>query len=348
MVACGRAPKRTTWRRALLLAALWSSPALAAEAPVRLTVLSDRHQEADLPFLQRFTKETGIAVDLVDQESDTLLEQLGHDPKPPADLVLLVGAASLSTLAEAGRLRPIASDAVIAAVPDGMRDPERRWVALAWWARVLAYRQDRFKPEDLARYEDLADPKFMGQILVRSGSSGYNQALVAAMVAADGVEETETWTRQIVGNFARPPQGGDSDQLKALSEGDGGVAIVNTRYWARFAASDKVTELEILEGLGIAFPNQADRGAAVDVVGAGVPRGAPHPAEAERLIAFLLQDEIQQGFAAAAFDYPVRPGVAATPALAALGTFKPDLSALDRLGDLAGDAAAVIAKAGWE
>jgi len=233
-------------------------------------------------------------------------------------------------------------------VPEPLRDPKRRWVALTWWARCIAWRRDRFQLDDVQRYEDLADPKFQGQLLVRSASSPYNRALVASMIAADGVEDSTVWARGVVANLARPPQGGDTDQLQALADGEGGVAIVNSRYWARLAASDKVSEQAVLDGLALGFPNQADRGTAIDIVGAGIPRAAPHVRAAQQLLAYLLRTEIQAALAATGPDFPARPDAGTPDSLKQLGPFKPDLAAVRQLGALEPDAEQVLGAAGWE
>jgi iron(III) transport system substrate-binding protein len=332
---------------ALCLAALPASAANGHHGP--LTVYTSRHQPEDAELFDQFTKATGIPVDVVDADFDPLFERLTKEgADTSADLVLTVGAATLERCADAGLLQPIASDAVLHAVPADLRDKDARWVGLAYWARVIAYQKDKFDAADLPDYESLADPKFQGQILVRSASSPYNQALVAAMIDGIGTAPTETWARSLVANLARPPQGGDTNQLQAMADGEGAVSIVNTRFWARFAASDKVTEQEVVGNVGIVFPNQSNRGTLIDVAGAGISRWAPHPKAAAMLLEFLLRPEIQKQLAAMDFVYPVVAGVEPPPVLAGLGPFKIDGAAIGRLGKFAPEAEAAMARAGWD
>lgn len=329
-----------------------AGPAVAAgtsNRPAPLVVYSDRHQAEDTKVFALFTQATGIPVELTDDDFDPLFERLTKEgTKSPADLILSVGAATLWRCAEAGMLQPILSDAALQAVPTNLRDKNAQWVGLAYWARVIAYEKDKFEPADVANYEDMADPKFRGQILVRSASSLYNQALVASMIASQGTVPTESWARGMVANLARPPQGGDTNQLQAMADGEGSVSIVNTRYWARFAASDKVTEQEVVANVGVAFPNQGNRGTEVDIVGAGITRNAPHAKAAVQLLEFLLKPEVQKQFAAANFEYPVVAGVEPAPVLAGLGPFKIDGLAVGKLGKFAPEADAAMARAGWE
>ena len=322
--------------------------ARAADPPAQsVTVYSNRHQVEDKVVFAAFTKETGIKVEVVDGEFEDLLERLKTGGKG-ADLLVSSGAATLWQTAEAGLFEPLPAASVDPAVPRDFRDLSGRWVGLAYWARVIVCNKDRIDPADVASYEDLADPKLRGQVVVRSASSPYNIALVASLLDADGTEAAEDWARGLVANFARPPQGGDSNQLEALSQGDGNVAIVNTRFWARFAASDKVTETEIVKDLAVVFPNQANRGTQIDLVGAGLLKGAAHPKSALTLLAFLLRPDIQAKFASGDFEYPIRPDVPAAPVLATLGPFKLDTAALTKLGKFMPEAEKVMARAGWE
>jgi iron(III) transport system substrate-binding protein len=338
--------------RAALVAAILSGTPMSGRAadpaPPFVTVYSDRHQVEDKAIFAAFTSETGIRVDLVDEDFDPLFERLrqeaGHSP---ADLLISAGEATLARAAGAGFLRPIPA-AGLKPVPPEFRDPAGRWVGLAYWARVIVYRNDSVDPAALRNYEDLADPDLHGRIVVRSASSPYNVALVASMIAANGTEDAETWAHGLVANFARPPQGGDGSQLEALSAGEGDVTVVNTRYWSRFAASDKVTEQEVVAGLTLVFPNQANRGTQIDLVGAGILKSAPHDAAARSLLDFMLRPDMQEKFAQANFEFPILPDVPPAPVLKALGSFKMDKDAIAKLGRFTPEAQDVMAKAGWE
>ncbi|MGB8843475.1 MAG: extracellular solute-binding protein [Aliidongia sp.] len=333
----------------LIASSLPSATAGAADPVPTITVYSDRHQAEDTQVYDTFTKETGIKVEVIDGASDELLEKLTTaGVKSDADLLVSSGVATLWRTAEAGLLQKLPAEAVDPAVPRNFRDPAGLWVGLAYWARVIVAHKDRIDPAEIANYEDLADPKLHGRIIVRSASSPYNIALVASLIDANGTEAAEDWARGIVANFARPPQGGDSNQLKALAADEADVAIVNTRFWARFAASDKVTEQEIVENLAVIFPNQANRGTQIDLVGAGLLKNAPHPKSAQMLISFLLRPDIQAKFASADFEYPIRPDVPAPPVLAAFGPFTMDTAALTKLGKFTPEAEKVMARAGWE
>ncbi len=107
---------------------------------------------------------------------------------------------------------------------------------------------------------------------MRSSTAIYNQSLVASMIAADGLEATEQWAKGLVANMARPPQGADTDQIKAVAAGECDVAVVNHYYLVRLIEFGDPHDRAVADKIGIVFPNQAGRGAHANISGAGVLR----------------------------------------------------------------------------
>jgi iron(III) transport system substrate-binding protein len=125
--------------------------------------------------------------------------------------------------------------------------------------------------------------------------------------------------------MARPPKGGDTDQLKAVAAGECDVAISNHYYYARLARSSKAEDRAVAEKVGVVFPNQSGRGAHVNVSGAGVLKHAPHREAAVKFLEYLASDDAQRYFADGNNEWPVVPGVRVdNPVLAGLGAFKYD------------------------
>jgi iron(III) transport system substrate-binding protein len=101
------------------------------------------------------------------------------------------------------------------------------------------------------------------------------------------------------------------------------------------------------EKVGIIFPNQDTTGTHVNISGAGVARYAPHPENAEALIAYLLSDEAQAAFAAGNNEFPIVAGVEATGPVAAFGAFKADAIDMAALGEHQPEAVKIFDDAGW-
>jgi iron(III) transport system substrate-binding protein len=167
------------------------------------------------------------------------------------------------------------------------------------------------------------------------------------MIGVYGVEPTEAWVRSLVANLARPPRGGDRDQIKGVAEGVADLAIANTYYLGHLLTSRDGEERAAAAKIGVIFPNQDDRGTHVNISGAGITRYAPHRAEAIRFVEFLLTPEAQRVFAEANFEYPVRPGVATTGVIRELGAFKEDGRSLAEVGRTTAMAVKLMDRSGW-
>lgn len=319
-----------------------------AEAGV-VNVYSHRHYDTDQELFARFTEQTGIRVNVVTGSADELITRLETEgSSSPADLLITVDAGRLHRAKEKGLLQMVHSAELESAIPEHLRDPDHQWFGLTKRARVLVYAKERVRPEQISRYETLAGPEWRGKVLVRSSDNVYNQSLLAGMIAEVGEEAALSWARGVAGNMARSPSGGDTDQVKAVAAGAGDVAISNTYYVARLAASEDGEERRVFEAVGVVFPNQGDRGTHINVSGAGVTRNAPNRENAVRLLEYLVSDEAQRLFAEGNQEYPVKPGIAASPTLQSWGEFREDTLPLSRLGELNGRAVVLFDRAGWK
>ncbi len=322
-----------------------SAPSLSAE----VNVYSGRKEALIKPLLDRFTEQTGIKTRLVAAKADKLLVRLQNEGRnTPADLFITVDAGRLHRAKKAGVLQPVESEALKRSVPAHLRDPEGQWYGLSQRARVIFYARDRVRPEDLSTYEDLADPRWKGKICIRGSGNIYNQSLVASLSIANGEKATEEWARGLVRNMARPPRGGDRDQIMAAAAGQCDLAVANTYYYGKMLTNSKnPAQKKAARKMGLFWPNQQGRGTHVNVSGAGVTRYAKNRDEAIRLLEFLVSPEAQKWYAEVNFEYPVVEGVETSERLRSWGDFKADRVNLDRLGELNPLAVRIMDRAGW-
>jgi iron(III) transport system substrate-binding protein len=333
-----------------LLAAGAAAPAFGQQQQGEVNLYSSRHYDSDRALYDAFTRETGIRVRLIEGDADQLIERIRNEgANSPADVFVTVDAARLARAADAGVLQPFRSRAVDSRVPAGLRDANGMWFAVSQRARVVMYDKEKGAPQGLARYEDLADPKFRNQLCVRSAAHPYNVSLAASVLAADGPERTEEWARGVVANMARPPQGGDRDQFRAIPAGQCGLAIANTYYLAGIGASDRPEDKALFQRIGVVFPNQApgDRGAHVNISGAGLVRTAPNKEAAARFLEFLVTDKAQEMFALGNMEYPAVAEAPLHPALRALGSFRGEPVDAARTNAHAAQALQIMQRAGW-
>jgi len=271
-----------------------------------VNVYTARHYESDEAIYAQFTRETGIRVNTVSASGDLLIERVRADgDRSPADIIITVDSARLYRAQEAGLFAVSDFDPITGSVPERYVEPEGHWVATSARARGIAFSRDRVAPGELSSYADLADPKWAGRVCMRSSDNVYNQSLLASLVAHMGPGAAENWARGVVANFARPPSGGDTDQLRAIAAGECDVSLVNHYYFARLANSDADVDQNIVSAVDMFFPGAEFGGVHINVSGVGVAASAPHPEEAMALIEFLLSDYAQRAFAELTNEFPV-------------------------------------------
>lgn len=333
---------------ALAAAGALARPALAQERTLNL--YSSRHYDTDRALYDGFTTETGMRIRLIEGDADQLIARIQSEgANTPADVLITVDGARLARAVAAGILAPTTSEVLNRRVLPSLRDPQGQWYGVSTRARVIMFSREKGRPAGLDRYEDLAKPEFRGQILVRAASHPYNTSLMASIMVANGEQGAEAWARGVAQNMARPPQGGDTPQFQAVAAGVGSLAIANTYYLARFGASSNPEQKAVYEKIGVIFPNQAagDRGAHLNVSGAGVVRNSSNKEMALKFIEYLTGPRAQEMFANGNFEYPVVADVPPHPALAALGTFRADQLNAQRFGALAPQALQIMQRAGW-
>ena len=314
-----------------------------------VNVYSARHYDVDEILYDRFTDDTGIEINILEGKPDELIERIKNEgEQSPADVYMAVDAGRLWRAQEAGIFQAADSTVLKSAVPESLRSPEDEWFGLTSRARVLVYNKANVEASELSTYEALANPEWQGRVCVRSSNNVYNQSLVGSMVETIGAEATEEWAKGLVANFARQPEGGDVDQIKAVAAGLCDVAIVNHYYWARLAKSDDEGNLEAIEKTAVFFPNQDDRGTHVNVSGMGLVKNAPHPENAIAFMEYLVSPDVQEVFADTNNEYPVVEGVDLDPVVAELGDFKVDQVNVASYGRNNPEVNEIVDRAGWQ
>lgn len=313
--------------------------------PGELNIYSTRHYEADRILHEKFTEQTGIKVNLVRAGADELISRLEIEgDNSPADVLITVDAMKLNRAKESGLLQPVEANTNNGAT---FIEDEKYWYGITYRARVIAYDKDDIDVSELSTYEDLADEKWKGKILIRSSGSSYNQSLLSSIIHANGREEAKAWAAGIVNNMAREPKGGDRDQIKAIASGVGEIAIVNTYYVGLLLNSDNEEEVNAGKKVGIYFPNQEGRGGHINIGGIGVTKNAPNKENAIKFIEFLTSEENQKFYTSNSFEYPVNSNVAPDSTIAEWGNFKIDNLDYAKQTDLNEEAVKIFEEVGW-
>jgi len=314
-----------------------------------VNVYSARGEDLIKPALDTFTEQTGIKVNLITESADALIRRIELEgANSPADVLLTVDAGRLFRAKEAGILASLKSPILTQRIPSAYRDPDNQWFGLSLRSRVIMFDKSRVSAEEISSYEDLADPKWKGEICIRSSGNIYNQSLLASLIEHHGEEATEVWAEALVSNMARRPQGGDRDQIRAAVAGQCKLAVANTYYLAGMLNSDVDTDVEVAQKIGVLWPNQDNRGAHMNVSGAGLIKGSKNVEEARQLIEFLSDDYAQGWYSEVNNEYSVRADIPVSTTLQGFGPFKADQLNLEVLGKNNEAAVRLADRAGWQ
>ena len=332
----------------LLLGTFVVGEALAQDKVLNL--YTARHYSTDEAFYTGYTKTTGIKINRIEGGEDALFERIkAEGANSPADVFLTVDVARLWRAEQAGIFAPLKSASLNKRIPAHYQDAEGHWFGFSSRARVLAYDKNKIKPDELARYEDLANPKWKGEICTRPSSHPYNLSLISSMIIHLGEEKAAGWARGVAANLARPPRGGDTDQLRAVDVGECAIAISNHYYYVRIMRSDKSEDRSLVEKVKLVWPNQGDRGTHVNISGGGMLQNAPNRDAAVKFLEYLASDTAQTYFANGNNEWPTVPGVKlANPRAETFGKFKTDSLPLANLGKTQAAAQRIADQVGWK
>ena len=326
---------------------------IAGCSPVNeVNVYTSRHYDVDDILYAEFTKKTGIKVNIISGSGGALMERLKAEGRnSPGDVFFTVDAGNLANFQQGGFLQPIESEFIKNTVPTELRGPNDEWVAIAKRARVIFFNPESVSDDEIKNisYEDLGSEIWNGRVVVRSSSNMYNQSLVASLISNLGIEKTEDWATKLVSNFARTPQGNDRSQLMAVANGLADVAIANTYYIGiMLAGKGGEEQLKAARKLKIAFPNQDNRGAHVNISGGGILKHSPNKDNAEKFLEFLLTKEAQEHIVNNSFEYPVIDTISPHPIIAGFGDFKMDKTSVADFGKYNPEAVKLMDRAGWK
>ncbi len=314
-----------------------------------VNVYSARHYDSDAALFKKFSTQSGIKINVVEGQDDDLIERIKNEGvNSPADVFITVDAGRLWRAEQKQLFQTVSSKVLEQRIPANLRHPKGYWFGLTKRARVIAYSKNKVQPSQLSTYEALADPQWKGKVCVRGSNNVYNQSLLGSMIESKGAAATETWAKGLVQNFARPPQGGDIDQIKAIAVGQCEVALVNHYYYLRMQQGQNPKNRELAAKVSLFFPNQGDRGTHINISGAGVVANAPHRATAIKFLEFLTTAEAQEDFAQGNDEYPVVADAPLPKPLKAFGTFKTDVINVSAYGRNSPEAVKIADRVGWK
>ncbi|WP_404363176.1 Fe(3+) ABC transporter substrate-binding protein [Marinobacter sp.] len=319
---------------------------MSVSADEAVNIYSYRQAYLLNPLLTAFNEETGIKTNVVFAKTG-LAERLEREGRnSPADLVMTVDISRLNELVDRDLSAPVDNGTLEKNIPENLRHPEGKWFALTTRGRMIFTSVERVEEGEITTYEELADPKWNDRICTRSGKHPYNIALFSSMIAHHGEEEAQEWLLGLKNNLARKPQGGDRDQIKAISEGVCDVAIGNSYYYGNMLEDEN--QREAAEAARIVFPNADGRGTHINISGVALTSNAPNRENAIKLMEFLSTPKAQQIYAEANMEYPANPDVEVSGMVAEWGDLNPDSLPLQTIAELRNKAVKMVDRVDYD
>jgi len=295
-----------------------------------LTIYTGRTESLVGPLLERFSEESGIAIDVRYGDTNDLALLIGTEgDRSPADVYWGQSPGATAYLAGKDLLAPL-PQGLLDLVAPGYEDPDGRWVGVSGRQRVLVYNSEMVAEADLpSSVLDLTAPRFAGKVGL-APTNGSFQDFITAMRVLEGEDVAKDWLEGMVANDART-YANNNAIVEAVGRGEIPMGLVNHYYNFQFLAEDP------------GLPSRNHQFADGDIGGLVIPSAASilessgKKDDAERFIAFLLSAESQRYFASETFEYPLADGVPAASGVPPLAALRPPVGEqADQLGDIEG------------
>ena len=316
----------------LLLALLTSVGATTAPAQSSsLTIYSGREQALVKPIMDRFTRTTGIELNIRYASSTALATALVEEGRnSPADVYWSQEPGTLGLVGARGLLARL-PQATVGKVPSRFSTPSRRWVGTSGRSRVLVYNTNELQTSELpASVWGLTNATWKGKIGIAPTNASF-QAYLGAKINLFGEERVRAWLEGLKANDVRFYPN-NTTVVQAVGRGDVEVGLVNHYYLYNLLAENP--SLPVRNH----WFRDGDPGNLVLAAGVGIVASSRKQAVAQRFVDFLLSKTGQRLIARGpgAAEYPLVKGVSRRPGLRPLASIKGPKYNLGRLSaDLA-------------
>jgi iron(III) transport system substrate-binding protein len=321
------APRRRTLTAALItagacLALAGCGGSSGSGGKGTLVIYSAQHPETTAALVAAFTKQTGITVQLKNDDEDVLTAQLEQEgTRSPADVFFTENSNWLQQLDDKGMLGGV-SASTLSRVPSRDNAANGKWLGVSGRYSVLIYNPSKISASQLpTTAEALADPKYKDKLELAPAETDF-WPIVTSMIRAHGRQAALTWLQGLKANAGSDDHTPDNETLVGdVSKGDADMGLINHYYYFRIRSEMGAANFHAK----LAWFAPRDPGFVQDISAAGELKSAPHPEAAQKFLAFLVSNAGQNVIAhSKSFEYPLVNGVAPNPELPAASTLKPN------------------------
>jgi iron(III) transport system substrate-binding protein len=282
------------------------SPAADSQS---ITLYNGQHEQTTDALVAAFEKQTGITVNVRNDDEDTLVDQiLTEGSHSPADVFLTENSPPLEELQSRGMLAKV-DPATLSHTPARFNSPQGDWAGVSARVSVLIYNPALISASQLpTQVRQLADPQYRGKLALAPQETDF-QPVVTSYLRAYGQAATLRWLKDIYANASGHIYPDNETIADEVNRGAVAFGIVNQYYWYRMQAEIGApkTHAEITHFA------PGDPGYVIDVSGAGILKSSGHQAAAQKFLAFLVSRQAQEIIAdpgkSISFEYPIASGV---------------------------------------
>ncbi|MGH3259694.1 MAG: extracellular solute-binding protein [Streptosporangiaceae bacterium] len=306
----------------------------SAKGGPSITLYNGQHEQTTDGLVTAFEKQTGITVNVRNDDEDTLANLIAvQGSRSTADVIYTENSPALEFLQEKGLLSPVDAS-TLAHVPAGYDSPQGDWLGISARVSVLIY-----NPSLIARSQlptsvmQLANPKYQGQLAFAAGETDF-QPIVTSVIKTYGQAAALRWLDGIKANAASHIVPDNETITDEVNRGQVAFGVINQYYWYRLKAEIGASAMHSQ----ITYFAPRDPGYVIDVSGAAVLKSSQHQAAAQEFLAFLVSKQGQEIISRAAgneqsYEYPLASGVTTSAPETPFAQLQPNPITIADLGD---------------
>lgn len=247
-----------------------------------------------------FTKDTGVAVNVVEAGSGEVVSRVEKEQSNPQADLLVTLPPFIQKADRSGLLVPSGADTT--GIAAGQVGPDGRYVPIV--NNALSFIANPSVKPGPAGWDDLLDPRFKGKLQYSTpGQAGDGTAVLVLLQHLRGRDGALDYLTKLQANNVGPSSSTGKLQPK-VSNGELLVANGDVQMNLGSIKDDKST-------FSIFIPAHDGKRTTVSLpYVAGVTKGAPHADNAKKLLSYLLTDGVQKTVATGALGIPVRDNLA--------------------------------------